>query len=147
MSHPDFYYALTRIHEDGAMIELMTSGLRIHSLSIAQKLYDHGVRKICIPLYAAKARIHDSIVGVAGHFQKVQKGIAFAREMGITVSVHTLLLRRTVLNLSHLATWVQEQGLEPLVIAPLRPKESLFSYKKEGVPFALFEVVPFAFVD
>ena len=64
MSHPDFFYALQKIHQGGACIELMTSGVRIHTLEMAEKLYVQGVRRICVPLYSSEPNIHDAIVGV-----------------------------------------------------------------------------------
>lgn len=135
LSHPLLYSALQFLQQFQCSIELMTSGIRLQDAITVEKLRNLGLRRVCIPIYAAEANLHDSIVGVEGHWKKVCNAIRLCTEQNITVLLHTLVLRKNLFAVSRLAHWVAEQNLAPLVVAPVREKESVFSYTEEGVSF------------
>lgn len=59
-----------------------------------------------IPLYAAEARLHDSIVGKAGAFARLQEMLALLAEAGQTIELRTVLLRQNYAQLEAQARWV-----------------------------------------
>ena len=141
MSHPLLFDMLRKLSHFSCSIELMTSGIRLQTRETLQMLNSLGVSKLCIPVYATKPDLHDEIVGVSGQWKQVKHCIQLAKEVGIKITIHTLALRRNLGNLSELALWAQEHSSEPLVIAPLRKKDSLFTYTEEAIRFGELEPI------
>ncbi|MEC9391832.1 MAG: radical SAM protein [Myxococcota bacterium] len=140
MSHRDFFPTLELIRNRGDVkVDLITSGLRIDSQHVAERLYDFGVRQISLPIYSDNEVEHDEIVGVAGHLERVRRGMEYAQNGGLEVRVHTLALRRNIDSIADLALWVLAKTGHHLTVAPLREKTPLFSYRQEGVAFEAIE--------
>lgn len=131
--HPDFSDLLHAARPAGfSSIELMTNGadLGVHAEVWALA----GVAEVIVPLYAASAPLHDEVCG-AICFQRVVAGLDAAFAAGIRVSVHTLLLRRTLTELPVLATLVTERWGTRLGVALLRDKGS-FNFATEAPTFS-----------
>lgn len=116
-------------------VQLMTSGVRLAEPETLTRWFSLGLREVCVPLYSADPRAHDAIVKVPGQAEQVLAGLDAAKAMGITVRVHTLALKRTLMDLPRLAAMVRERFGTTLVVTPLREKEVLFSYTRESVSY------------
>jgi len=131
-THVDFERALGKARACGfETVQLMTSALTLPDRG--QVWWSLGVRSVCTPIYSADADTHDAIVGVGGHWQRVVAGLDTAAALGMTVYPHTLAMRRTLTELPSLAHWVRTRWGASLAVAPLRPKDSLFSFAEEAV--------------
>lgn len=131
--HPDFAALLAAARPAGfATVELMTNGagLREHAPAWAAA----GVVEVVVPLYGSAAAVHDDVCGVSC-FEGVVAGLDAAAAAGIRVSVHTLLLRRTLPGLGALAAWVSARWGGRLGVALLRDKGS-FAFAAEAPSFA-----------
>lgn len=131
--HPNFGELLRAARPAGfATIELMTNGadLGVHARDWAAA----GVTEVIVPLYAASAPLHDDVCE-ATCFDRVASGLDAAFTAGIRVSVHTLLLRRTLSELTRLSALVTERWGARLGVALLRDKGS-FDFGREAPAFA-----------
>jgi hypothetical protein len=134
-THPSFERTLLLAMESGfESIQLMTSGLQLAHKGTGW--WSMGVRSVCTPMYSHLPETHDSIVGVPGHWAKVVEGLDAAVQLGMDVFVHTLAMSRTLGHVSTLAKWVHERWGNPLALAPMRPKEELFSFSDESPSLA-----------
>ncbi|GDX79180.1 hypothetical protein LBMAG42_09910 [Deltaproteobacteria bacterium] len=131
--HPDFAVLLQAARPAGfTTLELMTNGadLGVHAATWAGL----GVTEVIVPLYAASAPLHDGVCG-AVCFDRVVSGLDAAFAAGIRVSIHTLLLRRTLGELPALAAFVHQRWGTRLGVALLRDKGS-FDFAGEAPAFA-----------
>ena len=127
-THPDFHRTLELAEECGFEdIQLMTSGLQL--VEKGRRWFCTGVRSVCTPLYALEPEVHDSVVGVSGHWQRAVRGLDAAASLGMDVFIHTLALNRTLPQLPEFADWVYERWRRPLALAPLRPKPGVFEFE------------------
>jgi hypothetical protein len=134
-THVDFQRTLSLAADVGfRSIQLMTSGLSL--AANASAWHSAGITSVCSPLYAADAALHDRIVGVPGHHARVLTGLDTALATGITVHVHTLALRQNLAALHALGTLVRSRWAQPLVVAPVRPKDGVFDYASEAPDLA-----------
>lgn len=142
MSHHLLFPSLELLQKKGVKeVELMTSGFRITSKKVASRLFSCGVKRICAPLYSANSQVHDQIVGVPGNWSQVIFGLKMASEVGIEVSIHTLALRKNMLELKALSSFVLSLFRSRLVVAPLREKESLFVYGAEAPELSILSPI------
>ena len=112
-------------------IELMTNGARL--AADAPRWRAAGVTEVVVPLYGATAPLHDGVVGVAA-FDTVVAGLNAAFAAGIRVSVHTLLLRRTLAGLGELSAFVRARWGTRLGAALVREKP-VFEFGTEAPAF------------
>jgi pyruvate-formate lyase-activating enzyme len=120
--HPDFDRLLAEVPAAGfRRVELMTNGARLagHSEGWARL----GLAEVVVPLYSAEAGVHDAVVG-APSWGVVTAGLDAARAAGVSVRVHTLLLRQNLDGLEALARLVRERWGSRLGVALLRDKGS-----------------------
>lgn len=132
--HPDFDRTLALAHASGfEHVELMTTGLGLadpEKLAAWQAL---GLRSVAVPIYAPSAALHDAITGIRS-FDRLVRGLDAARDAGIEIHLHTLLLRRTAGMLGELARLARDRWRAPLAVAPLRDKSQLFRFQDEAIP-------------
>jgi len=133
-THPDFERALGLAAECGVeSVQLMTSALQAKTRS--ERWWALGVRSLCTPLYSHQPDLHDAVVGVPGHWRGVVAGLDAAAAQGMTLHLHTLAMRRTLQGVPALAEWVRSRWGVGLSLAPMRPKDALFSYEREAARF------------
>jgi len=138
--HADFYRSLVLASEVGfRVLEVMTSGLALAEPGAADRWAALGVRRVCVPLYASDATLHDAVVGHTAAFERTLRGLRSALRAGIEIRVHTLALVRTLDALPALARFVRETFGTRLSIAPVRPKEAVFDYAAEAPSSEAFE--------
>ncbi len=131
--HPDFPELLRAVRPAGfATVELMTNGADL--AANAAEWAALGVVEVIVPLYGVAPASHDGVAGVPS-FDHVVAGLDAAAAAGIRVSVHTLLLRRTLNELAALNDLVRARWRTRLGVALLRDKGS-FAFAAEAPPFA-----------
>lgn len=139
-THSHFRETLERARDVGfARVQLMTSALPLANEGVAREWHALGIRSVATPLYAASAALHDEIVGVPGHFERVLAGLDRAFSEGITPHVHTLAIRRNLAELGRLAELSLGRWHARLSVAPLRAKEEVFSFASEASSYAELE--------
>lgn len=132
--HPDFDRALALAHASGfEHVELMTSGMRLGDPDKLAEWKRLGLASVAVPIYAPSAELHDAVCGTAS-FDRLVRGLDAARDAGITIHLHTLLLKRTRHVLDELAHLSRARWGATLAIAPLRDKQQLFRFADEAVP-------------
>lgn len=130
--HPDFPALLAAARPAGfRTIELMTNGYNL--TTHAGEYAAAGVSEVVVPLYAAESALHDEVCG-AVVYAAVVAGLDAAAAAGITVRVHTLLLRRNLAALAGLAEMVATRWSSRLGVALLRDKGS-FDFAGEAPAF------------
>jgi MoaA/NifB/PqqE/SkfB family radical SAM enzyme len=127
--HPNFEAAMQWAEEAGySRIDLMTNGATLGRN--AERWRAAGIAEVVVPLYGSDAATHDAVAGAAC-FHGVVTGLDAAFAAGISVRVHTLLLRRTLPRLPGLARWVRERWGRRLFAGLLRDK-SRFDWSAEA---------------
>ena len=130
--HPDFPELLASVRPAGfRTVDLMTNGygLTAHAREYAAA----GVSEVVVPLYAAVADLHDEVCG-ATTYEVVVAGLDAAASAGISVRVHTLLLRRNLDALGSLAEMIATRWHSRLGVALLRDKGT-FDFAGEAPRF------------
>jgi MoaA/NifB/PqqE/SkfB family radical SAM enzyme len=133
--HPHFERALAYAWSVGfRRVQLMTSGQRLTPTTVA-RWQAWGLAEVAAPIYATQAALHDAVCGVRCH-DRLLAGLDAAVAAGLTVQLHTLMLKRTVHDLPALAAMVRERWGAALHIAPVREKAGLFVYDDETLSLA-----------
>lgn len=130
--HPDFDALLAGVAAAGfRRVELMTNGARLSDNAAGWARW--GLAEVVVPLYSADAAVHDAVVG-ARSWGVVTAGLDAAKAAGISVRVHTLLLRQNLDGIEALARLVRERWGSRLGVALLRDKGS-FGFTASAPPF------------
>lgn len=131
--HPDFERTLAHAQASGfTHVELMSSGLRFAEAGALARWRECGLSAVAVPIYAPTAELHDAVCG-APAFDVLVRGLDAARDAGLELHLHTLLLRRTSHALPELASLVSRRWRTALAVAPLRDKSQLFRFADEAV--------------
>ncbi|HUU00744.1 MAG TPA: radical SAM protein [Myxococcota bacterium] len=85
-------------------IDLQTNGILLARSKIFEPLCDAGLSSIFLSLHSADRRVHDSMLGVAGAFDKALAAAELCLENGVLVRLNCVL---TASNLEGLADLVQ----------------------------------------
>jgi len=76
-----------------------------------QELYDLGVRSVSISLDGASAESHDTLRGIAGHFDKTIEALHMMRDMGFRLQVNTTVMKHNARELADVFALLRDTGV------------------------------------
>jgi cyclic pyranopterin phosphate synthase len=98
-------------------ITLVTNGVKLGDLKYAKTLVASGVTHVRMSVHAADAGTHDRIVVVPGAFDKLTRGIAHLKTLGVPVGLNFVLVKENAALLPAFAKkFVVEGGLHDLIV-------------------------------
>ena len=109
----------------GIQTEVVTNGSLISNASMARKIIDAGLKNIAISVDGASFKTHDEIRGVAGAYKKAAEALGYliqekkAKGSGPQISVWTTIMKENLQELSDIALWANNLGVECLVYHPV----------------------------
>lgn len=84
-------------------ILLWSSGLRLNSEKRVKKFINHGVTGFEMPIYGHNEKLHDSITGESGAYNRLMASLMMLDELdNIYIGLHTVLLKQNYLHLPEL---------------------------------------------
>lgn len=110
MTHPDWLAVARRARERTFVVRLLTNGSLI-TPDIAAELAGLHAR-VDISLYAAEAKLFDSITGAPGSFDRVVRGIELLQRAGVPVLLKTPLMAANADLVPAIAAFAERLGLE-----------------------------------
>ena len=76
-----------------------------------QRLYELGVRSISISLDGSTPQSHDTLRGIAGHFQQTLDALEMMRDMGFRLQINTTVMQHNVRELADILSIVRRAGI------------------------------------
>jgi len=112
MLNPHFWDIAKRSSELGFHTAMISNGLKINKLEVAQRLKEAGVQLVTISLYSLDPKIHDTMTSVKGSFQKTMNAITLLQKVGVTVAINSLLTAMNIKKIFELEDWCYKNNLE-----------------------------------
>ena len=88
---PNWFQTLDYCNEHFEHVSCLSHGGRFANFDFLKESRDRGLKEILFSLHGATAEVHDSITGRKGSFDRILKGIANAKELGIVVRTNTTI--------------------------------------------------------
>ena len=76
-----------------------------------QELYDLGVRSVSISLDGATSESHDTLRGIAGHFDKTIEALHMMRDIGFRLQVNTTVMKSNARELADVFALLRTTGV------------------------------------
>ncbi len=114
----DIYDILSRFKELGFRIILSTNGTLMDRA--AEKLSLLEVDNVAIPLYGPQ-EFHDSFAGVRGSHDKVLRALKLLKDLGIDLTIKTVVARSIIPNLEYIFKVAQEFEVRAVYLCDLVP--------------------------
>ncbi len=105
--------------EHGIELELLTNGM-LATPSVAQEVYEAGIRHAQVSLDCAKPEVHDKLRGVKGAWEKAVKGIQNFRNAGINVMAAAVINSENIEYFEETREFL-EKTADTLKISPVLP--------------------------
>lgn len=116
--HPELTAVVAAARARGFVrIGLQTNGRRLREHDLARALRDAGLTDVHFSIHGVGSAIHDHHTGVEGSFAEAFDGLAAARQVGLPVSVTTVLTRSNARSLNALGPWLVAQSVAAWCIA------------------------------
>jgi len=122
MLNRHFWDILAKSNEMGFHTSMISNGLKIGDRGVAQKLRDSGLKNLTISLYSLDPAIHDKMTKVKGSHAKTMAAIDFALEVGLEVTLNSLLSRDNIEGIFELEDWALTRDLSLKTDAMITPK-------------------------
>lgn len=98
-------------------ITLVTNGVKLGDLRYVRALIAAGVTHVRMSVHAPDAAGHDAIVVVPGAFEKLTRGIAHLKKLGIPLGLNFVLVRENAAKLpAFLKRFVVDEGIEDVIV-------------------------------
>lgn len=118
LCHPHVYNMIRYAKEKELKVYLYTSGVIKHSESIgpingsiAEKLNDLRVDKICVNMQGADPRVHDSITGVVGSFNYLRNSVRSLLENNLYVAAHFVPMKPNLKQFESVIDYASKIGI------------------------------------
>jgi radical SAM protein with 4Fe4S-binding SPASM domain len=122
MLSPHFWPLAERAKHLGFDLSLITNGLKIKRIDVAEKLKEIGFRHVTFSLYSLNPKIHDELTNTPGSQIRTLQAIEFCRNAGLEVGINCLLTYKNIEGYFALADWCVERNLEIKVDPNVTPK-------------------------
>ncbi|MCK5683118.1 radical SAM protein [bacterium] len=116
-------YMIKRLTENNILVSC-NSNLTLASREKLKKLYDAGLPHILTSIASNSAKINDHIFGVKGAFEKTTTNIRIAVDIGIKISVNTVICSNSVDTIYKTGMFVNELGAKNLFFTRVVPAET-----------------------
>ena len=107
---PDVFGLVDHAVSLGVPVCLSPSVTPLLDAAMIDRIAGSGVRAVSLSLDGCRAQTHDSVRGIAGHFEKTVAAIARLADAGITVQVNTTVMDGNVDDLPGVAALVAQAG-------------------------------------
>lgn len=98
-------------------ITLVTNGVKLGDARYAKAVVAAGVTHVRMSVHAPDAETHDRIVVVPGAFEKLSKGLAHLKKLGVPVGFNFVLVRENAALLpAFLRRFVVEEGYDDVIV-------------------------------
>jgi MoaA/NifB/PqqE/SkfB family radical SAM enzyme len=91
---PDWFTILDYCNDKFEHISCLSHGGKFANMDFLKESQAHGLKEILFSLHGATAEVHDTITGRKGSFDRILKGIANAKELGMIVRTNTTVYYR-----------------------------------------------------
>jgi AdoMet-dependent heme synthase len=122
MLNPLFWEILRKSYELSFHTSMITNGLKIQTVEVAQRLKESGLKNATISLYSLNPFTHDKMTRVRGSQQKTLNAIELCRAHGIDVTLNCLLTKENIEEIFELEDWALEKDLSLKVDPMITPK-------------------------
>lgn len=78
---------------------------------VLETIYELGVRSISISLDGSNANSHDTLRGIAGHFDQTLQALRMMRDIGFRVQVNTTVMRHNAHELADIFSLLRDIGI------------------------------------
>lgn len=122
--HRHFFEILDAVERYGATIDLFTNGMRFVQKEFADKTLIHRKLYIRVPLFGSSAKVHDTLTGCPGSFQRVVKGLDYLCQhlsTGNRLEIKLLLSKATISENEGIYTLVKQRWSNPEIVLSLNP--------------------------
>jgi len=119
----------------GMKVNLITNGQRLTERRVAD-LAEAGLDSAQLSLEGPAARIHDELVGRAGAYDRLWRGLERLRRAGIRVHTNTTVNRRNVRHLPEIVDRVAGRGLERLSMNLMLPCGTGAAHRDLWLPYS-----------
>jgi len=135
---PDFFDIAFYARERGFMVMLLTNGTLV-TPGVARKIQRLEPISVGISLHGATPATHDGITGVPGSFAATIRAVELLKDLGVPVSLHTLLMDSNIQEAEEIRSLVQKLGVYHLFGYEFIPARSgsLAPYHYEADPTEL----------
>lgn len=120
---PHFWSVAKTGSDLGFHVSMISNGLKISSIEIAEKIKNAGIRNITFSLYSLNFKIHDLMTQVPGSWNKLMNAIQYCKQVGLNVSANCLLTKENIDGFFDLEDWCIKQSIElkadPIVTSKL----------------------------
>lgn len=98
-------------------ITLVTNGVKLGDQKYAKTMVASGVTHVRMSVHGADADLHDRIVVVPGAFDRLCRGIAHLKKLGVPVGLNFVMVRPNAAALpAFLRKFVVEEGLDDVIV-------------------------------
>ncbi|RLG43504.1 MAG: hypothetical protein DRN78_01675 [Thermoproteota archaeon] len=112
----DIYSILGRLKELGFRVILSTNGTLVDKA--AERLASLEIDNIAIPLYGPQES-HDSFTRMRGSHERVMRALGLLRDLGMGLTVKTVVARSVIPNLEYIFQMAQEFGARTIYLCDL----------------------------
>jgi|GEM_PF-1417402 len=105
MLNPYFWDILEYASQIGFHASMITNGLKIQTVEVAEQLKRKGLKVATVSLYSMDPNIHDSMTTISGSHKKTLRAIELLRQAGIEVGVNCLLTERNIEGYFEVVDW------------------------------------------
>ncbi len=107
-------FQLARYGTDkGLRVALATNGTLV-TKTVAQKIFDSGVKRVAISLDGADAATHDTFRGIPGAFDAAITGFRNLKDLGMSVQINTTIARHNAHQLPNVLALARSLGADAL---------------------------------
>jgi hypothetical protein len=125
LSHPGILGMVAACRNTAiSSVELMTTGIPLADTHQARALVAAGITSVAVPLYSHDAITNDLIMRRDGAFDATLKGLDTLASLGVTIHVHSLVLRSNLHDIDALASFVATRWGATFVASAVRDKRA-----------------------
>ena len=108
LKRPDIYHLATRSVAVGLRTNITPSPTPLLTAEALDEFQKCGISRMAMSLDGPEAPTHDAVRGLEGTFDRALFALEHAREIGLETQVHTMVTRRNLPTLGHIAELVGE---------------------------------------
>ena len=111
LKREDTFDLIAYARERGLEPSLTPSATPLLTDEAVAKMKSHGLSRMAVSLDASCAELHDDFRRVPGSFDITLRAIRAAKHLDIPVQVNTTVTRRTIADLPHMVTLLEDLGV------------------------------------
>lgn len=122
MLNPHFWDVAQKASEMSFHVSMISNGIKIKDLQVAQRLAQVGVSVVTFSVYSLDEAVHDKMTSVRGSLQKTLRAVELCEEAGVVPSINSLLTEANAPGIFDLYEWCEKKGYDFKVDPTVTPK-------------------------